>query len=47
MTVLWWPPGGDTPDWQTLLDGDESRSSVMYELAREGLERLGLGNIDD
>ncbi|EAA8752652.1 hypothetical protein [Salmonella enterica] len=34
---------GDTPDWLTLLDGDESRSSVMYELAREGLERLGLG----
>lgn len=34
---------GDTPDWMTLLDGDESRSSVMYELAREGLERLGLG----
>ncbi|EJM3643801.1 hypothetical protein NOH45_002732 [Salmonella enterica] len=34
---------GDTPDWQTLLDGDESRSSVMYELASEGLERLGLG----
>lgn len=27
----------------TLLDGDEDRSSVMYELAREGLERLGLG----
>ncbi|EAM2072714.1 hypothetical protein GKP91_04695 [Salmonella enterica subsp. enterica serovar Java] len=41
---------GDTPDWMTLLDGDEDRSSVMYELAREGLERLGLGtsmiNID-
>ncbi|ENR0574767.1 hypothetical protein ACERYM_000231 [Salmonella enterica] len=34
---------GDTPDWMTLLDGDENRSSVMYELAREGLERLGLG----
>ncbi|EDK5263957.1 hypothetical protein CI424_22740 [Salmonella enterica subsp. enterica serovar Enteritidis] len=34
---------GDTPDWLTLLDGDESRSSVMYELACEGLERLGLG----
>ncbi|EAV6570344.1 hypothetical protein FA577_20205 [Salmonella enterica] len=34
---------GDTPDWLTLLDGDEDRSSVMYELAREGLERLGLG----
>lgn len=34
---------GDTPDWMTLLDGDEDRSSVMYELAREGLERLGLG----
>ncbi|HFG7806535.1 TPA: hypothetical protein ACGIM3_000650 [Salmonella enterica subsp. enterica serovar Java] len=34
---------GDTPDWLTLLDGDESRSSVMYELAREGLERMGLG----
>lgn len=34
---------GDTPDWLTLLDGDESRSSVMYELARDGLERLGLG----
>lgn len=34
---------GDTPDWLTLLDGDENRSSVMYELAREGLERLGLG----
>lgn len=33
----------DTPDWLTLLDGDEDRSSVMYELAREGLERLGLG----
>lgn len=28
---------GDTPDWMTLLDGDENRSSVMYELAREGL----------
>ncbi|ECD4708695.1 hypothetical protein E1C95_19410 [Salmonella enterica subsp. enterica serovar Bonariensis] len=34
---------GDTPDWLTLLDGDENRSSVMYELARDGLERLGLG----
>ncbi|EBD1361389.1 hypothetical protein FHN53_17435 [Salmonella enterica] len=34
---------GDTPDWLTLLDGDEDRSSVMYELARDGLERLGLG----
>ncbi|EHE6490359.1 hypothetical protein LQ390_002156 [Salmonella enterica] len=34
---------GDTPDWLTLLDGDESRSSVMYGLACEGLERLGLG----
>ncbi|ENN3466262.1 hypothetical protein AB9O48_003204 [Salmonella enterica] len=34
---------GDTPDWLTLLDGDERRSSVMYELARDGLERLGLG----
>ncbi|MJZ42566.1 hypothetical protein DS487_17015 [Salmonella enterica subsp. enterica] len=34
---------GDTPDWLMLLDGDEDRSSVMYELAREGLERLGLG----
>lgn len=34
---------GDTPDWLTLLDADEDRSSVMYELAREGLERLGLG----
>ncbi|EDQ5070626.1 hypothetical protein AB2Z78_002943 [Salmonella enterica] len=34
---------GDTHDWMTLLDGDENRSSVMYELAREGLERLGLG----
>ncbi|EBS4103945.1 hypothetical protein ZD86_03750 [Salmonella enterica subsp. enterica] len=34
---------GDTPDWLTLLDGDEDRSSVVYELAREGLERLGLG----
>ncbi|ECC9541518.1 hypothetical protein DTG28_17540 [Salmonella enterica subsp. salamae] len=34
---------GDTPDWHMLLDGDEDRSSVMYELAREGLERLGLG----
>ncbi|EFS2651745.1 hypothetical protein HX362_004667 [Salmonella enterica] len=34
---------GDTPDWLTLLDGDENRSSVMYELAREGLERMGLG----
>ncbi|ELY4478519.1 hypothetical protein SMZ59_004696 [Salmonella enterica] len=34
---------GDTPDWLTLLDGDERRSSVMYELAREGLERMGLG----
>ncbi|ASG86822.1 hypothetical protein [Salmonella enterica] len=34
---------GDTPDWLTLLDGDEDRSSVMYELAREGLESLGLG----
>ncbi|EGA2770170.1 hypothetical protein H5K18_004692 [Salmonella enterica] len=34
---------GDTPDWLTLLDGDEDRSSVMYELACEGLERLGLG----
>ncbi|ECZ3989285.1 hypothetical protein F8C63_04190 [Salmonella enterica] len=33
----------DTPDWLTLLDGDEDRSSVMYELARDGLERLGLG----
>ncbi|EIT6901376.1 hypothetical protein L2Z87_003557 [Salmonella enterica] len=33
---------GDTPDWLTLLDGDEDRSSVMYELACEGLERLGL-----
>ena len=36
---------GDTPDWLTLLDGDEDRSSVMYELAREGLERLGLGTL--
>lgn len=36
---------GDTPDWLTLLDGDESRSSVMYELAREGLERMGLGTL--
>lgn len=34
---------GDTPDWLTLLDGDENRSPVMYELARDGLERLGLG----
>lgn len=34
---------GDTPDWLTLLDGDEKRSSVMYELACEGLERMGLG----
>ncbi|HGG5248425.1 TPA: hypothetical protein ACJGX6_004808 [Salmonella enterica subsp. enterica serovar Paratyphi B] len=34
---------GDTPDWLTLLDGDGNRSSVMYELAREGLERMGLG----
>ncbi|EAO2754103.1 hypothetical protein E2W72_12980, partial [Salmonella enterica] len=25
---------GDTSDWMTLLDGDENRSSVMYELAR-------------
>ncbi|EEU7751234.1 hypothetical protein HED96_004710 [Salmonella enterica] len=33
---------GDTPDWLTLLGGDEDRSSVMYELASEGLERLGL-----
>ncbi|EBL0949076.1 hypothetical protein WM652_003162 [Salmonella enterica] len=33
----------DTPDWLTLLDSDEDRSSVMYELARDGLERLGLG----
>ncbi|EJL8892346.1 hypothetical protein NM708_002878 [Salmonella enterica] len=39
LVVSW----GDTPDWLTLLDGDESRSSVMYELARDGLERLGLG----
>lgn len=28
---------GDTPDWLTLLDGDEIRSSVMYELACRGL----------
>ncbi|EAY2466502.1 hypothetical protein QQ14_18575 [Salmonella enterica subsp. enterica] len=35
----------DTPDWLTLLDGDEDRSSVMYELARDGLERLGLGTL--
>ncbi|HGG6756626.1 TPA: hypothetical protein ACJG9G_004768 [Salmonella enterica subsp. enterica serovar Java] len=34
---------GDTPDWLTLLDGDENRSSVMYELACRGLERMGLG----
>ncbi|EKF5882780.1 hypothetical protein OZW59_001453 [Salmonella enterica] len=34
---------GDTPYWLTLLDGDENRSPVMYELARDGLERLGLG----
>ncbi|EAB7739671.1 hypothetical protein B5864_16680 [Salmonella enterica] len=34
---------GDTPDWLTLLDGDESRSSVMYELACRGLEQMGLG----
>ncbi|EBP0138873.1 hypothetical protein IH92_14265 [Salmonella enterica] len=34
---------GDTPDWLTLLDGDEKRSSVMYELACRGLERMGLG----
>lgn len=36
---------GDTPDWLTLLDGDESRSSVMYELARDGLE-LGISMIN-
>ncbi|EBD0365994.1 hypothetical protein QY625_005264 [Salmonella enterica] len=34
---------GDTPDWLTLLDGDERRSSVMYELACRGLELMGLG----
>ncbi|EHX0255551.1 hypothetical protein K3R80_005344, partial [Salmonella enterica] len=34
---------GDTPDWLTLLDGDEIRSSVMYELACRGLEQMGLG----
>ncbi len=34
---------GDTPDWLTLLDGDERRSSVMYELACRGLEQMGLG----
>ncbi|EOC0699215.1 hypothetical protein ACIU3Q_002236 [Salmonella enterica subsp. enterica serovar Kokomlemle] len=28
---------GDTPDWLTLLDSDERRSSVMYELACRGL----------
>ncbi|EDX9447737.1 hypothetical protein GRP87_000770 [Salmonella enterica subsp. enterica] len=36
----------DTPDWLTLLDGDEDRSSVMYELARDGLERLGTSMIN-
>lgn len=34
---------GDTPDWLTLLDGDERRSSVMYELACRRLELMGLG----
>ncbi|HFX2462218.1 TPA: hypothetical protein ACIA70_000522 [Salmonella enterica subsp. enterica serovar Java] len=34
---------GDTPDWLTLLDGDENHSSVMYELACRGLEQMGLG----
>ncbi|HBM0024711.1 TPA: hypothetical protein ACS50C_002205 [Salmonella enterica] len=34
---------GDMPDWLTLLDGDGNRSSVMYELACRGLERMGLG----
>lgn len=32
----------DTPDWLTLLDGDENRSSVIYELACRGLEQMGL-----
>ncbi|EOB9716498.1 hypothetical protein ACN5VN_002130 [Salmonella enterica] len=37
---------GDTPDWLTLLDGDESRSSVMYELARWS-GTSGTRDIDD